>query len=100
MRIDVAGSALLAAAMLGLLYGLIQGSTEGWTAAPVAAMAAGLACFAAFGWRQRTAADPLIKPSLLRNRGFTAGLILGVVFFAAVSGMIYAVSLFLQRGLG
>jgi MFS family permease len=100
VRIDVAGSALLAAAMLGLLYGLIQGSTSGWTAVPVAAMAAGLACFAAFGWRQRTAADPLIKPSLLRNRGFTAGLILGVVFFAAVSGMIYAVSLFLQRGVG
>jgi EmrB/QacA subfamily drug resistance transporter len=100
VRIDMAGSALLAAAMLGLLYGLIQGSTSGWTAIPVAAMAAGLACLAAFGWRQRTAADPLIKPSLLRNRGFTAGLILGVVFFAAVSGMIYAVSLFLQRGVG
>ena len=59
-----------------------------------------MAFFAAFCWRQRTAAAPLIKPSLLRNRGFTAGLIVGVVFFAAVGGMIYAVSLFLQRGLG
>jgi hypothetical protein len=48
----------------------------------------------------RTAAAPLIKPSLLRNRGFTAGLVMGVVFFAAVAGLVYAVSLFLQRGLG
>ena len=100
VRIDALGSALLAACMLGLLSGLIQGSTDGWTAAPVAALAAGVIFFAAFAQRQRTAAAPLIKPSLLRNRGFTAGLILGLVFFATVAGLFYAVSLFLQRGAG
>jgi EmrB/QacA subfamily drug resistance transporter len=99
VQIDFAGSALLAATMLGLLFGLIQGSADGWTALPIAAMAAGLACFVAFGQRQRTAAAPLIKPSLLRNRGFTAGLIVGLVVFAAIGGLIYAVSLYLQRGL-
>jgi EmrB/QacA subfamily drug resistance transporter len=100
IRIDVAGSALLAGTMLGLLYGLIQGSTDGWTALPVAALAAGAVLFAAFCQRQRTSSAPLIKPSLLHNRGFTSGLVLGLVFFATVSGMIYAVSLFLQRGIG
>jgi EmrB/QacA subfamily drug resistance transporter len=100
VRIDVAGSVLLAGTMLGLLFGLIEGSTSGWTALPIAAMAAGLACFAAFCQRQRTAVAPLIKPSLLRNRGFTAGLIVGLVVFAAIGGLIYAVSLYLQRGLG
>ncbi|HJY00309.1 MAG TPA: MFS transporter [Streptosporangiaceae bacterium] len=100
VRIDVAGSALLAGTMLGLLFGLIEGSTSGWTALPIAAMAAGLACFAAFCQRQRTAVAPLIKPSLLRNRGFAAGLIVGLVVFAAIGGLIYAVSLYLQRGLG
>jgi EmrB/QacA subfamily drug resistance transporter len=100
ISIDVLGSALLAATMLGLLYGLIQGSTDGWNAASFGSVALGVAFFAAFCQRQRTAAAPLIKPSLLGNRGFTAGLILGAVFFATVAGMIYAVSLFLQRGLG
>jgi EmrB/QacA subfamily drug resistance transporter len=99
VRIDFAGSALLAGTMLGLLFGLIEGSTSGWTALPIAAMAAGLACFAAFCQRQRTAAAPLIKPSLLRNRGFTAGLIVGLVVFATIGGLIYAISLYLQRGL-
>jgi MFS family permease len=80
--------------------GLIQGSTDGWNAASFGSVALGVAFFAAFCQRQRTAAAPLIKPSLLGNRGFTAGLILGAVFFATVAGMIYAVSLFLQRGLG
>ncbi len=101
VSIDVLGSALLAACMLGLLSGLIQGSTDGWTAAPAAAaLAAGVVFFAAFAQRQRTAAAPLVKPSLLSNRGFTSGLILGLVFFAAVAGLLYAVSLFLQRGAG
>src|ERR1700728_3008112 len=100
VSIDALGSALLAACMLGLLFGLIQGSTDGWTAGPVAALAAGGLFFAAFAQRQRTASAPLIKPSLLRNRGFTAGLILGLVFFAAVAGLLYAVSLVLQQGVG
>src|SRR3984885_351741 len=100
VSIDAPASALLAACMLGLLFGLIQGSTGGWTAGPVAALAAGVLFFAAFARRQRTASAPLIKPSLLRNRGFTAGLILGLVVFATVAGLIYAVSLFLQQGVG
>jgi EmrB/QacA subfamily drug resistance transporter len=99
VSIDVAGSVLLAAAMVGLLFGLIQGSSSGWTALPVTAIVVGLAFFAAFCQRQRVAAVPLIKRSLLQNRGFTTGLILCVIFFAAVAGMIYAVSLYLQRGL-
>ncbi|MGQ4481106.1 MFS transporter [Streptomyces sp. SAS_276] len=40
------------------------------------------------------------RPSLLHNRGFTAGLLLGVVAFAAVAGLLYVISLYLQQGLG
>ena len=100
VSVDGPGSALLGAAMLGLLSGLIEGSTHGWTTAPVLLIAAGLAFFAAFWHRQRTAENPLIQPSLLRNRGFTSGLALGAVFFAAVAGLLYVVSLFQQQGLG
>ncbi|MFH8613322.1 MFS transporter [Streptomyces sp. NPDC018029] len=98
--VDGPGSALLGAAMLGLLAGLIEGSANGWAAAPVLLIAAGLIAFALFCRRQTTARNPLIRPSLLRNRGFTSGLVLGVVFFAAVSGLLYVISLFLQQGLG
>lgn len=98
--IDGIGAGLLAATMLGLLYGLIDGSANGWTPVPVLCLVVGLGAFAGFCLRQRRAADPLIEPSLLRNRGFTAGLILGVVFFAAVAGLLYVLSLFLQNGLG
>ncbi|GAA4220143.1 EmrB/QacA subfamily drug resistance transporter [Streptosporangium album] len=100
VAVDGIGSGLLAAAMLGLLSGLITGSTSGWTLVPIALVVGGTVFFGLFCHRQRTAESPLIKPSLLGNRGFTSGLILGVVFFAAVSGILYALSLFMQNGLG
>ncbi|MGI5201489.1 MFS transporter [Spirillospora sp. CA-108201] len=97
--VDGRGSGLLAAAMSGLLYGLIEGSVSGWTAIPIASVAAGLVFFAAFAHRQSTAADPLLKPSLLRNRGFTSGLLAGLAVFASTIGLVYVLSLFLQEGL-
>ncbi|MEW2393274.1 MFS transporter [Streptomyces venezuelae] len=98
--IDGLGSTLLGATMLGLLSGLIEGSANGWSAAPLLLVTAGLTAFALFCRRQTTAPDPLIRPSLLHNRGFKSGLVLGIVFFAAVSGLLYVISLFLQQGLG
>ncbi|MFK4088277.1 MFS transporter [Kribbella sp. NPDC020789] len=97
--VDGWGSGLLGVAMLGLLYGLVEGSTNGWTAIPVIAILGGLAFFAAFGRRQSTAAQPLLKPSLLRNRGFSSGMVVGLALFAATTGLIYVFSLFLQEGL-
>lgn len=98
--IDGLGSGLLGASMFGLMYGLIEGSTDGWTATPVLSLVAGALLFGAFGVRQRLATAPLILPSLLRNKGFTSGLLMGLGFFAAVNGLAYVVSLFFQTALG
>lgn len=98
--IDGLGAGLLGASMFGLMYGLIDGSTSGWTATPVLSLLGGGLFLAGFAVRQRVAADPLILPSLLRNRGFTSGMLLGLAFFAAVNGLAYVVSLFFQLALG
>ena len=98
--LDGLGAGLLAVTMFGLLFGLIEGSSHGWTALPFVSIAAGLLGFVAFCYRQKTAENPLIRPSLLANRGFTSGLVMGLALFAAVSGMFYVIALFLQLGLG
>ncbi|SDB89674.1 drug resistance transporter, EmrB/QacA subfamily [Sanguibacter gelidistatuariae] len=97
--VDGWGSGLLAGTMFGLLYGLIEGSTNGWGPLAVGAVVAGVVFFVGFAYRQRTAPDPLIKPSLLRNRGFTSGMLVGLVVFAALTGLVYVLSLFMQTGL-
>ena len=97
--IDGLGAGLLGAAMLALLYGLIQGSTDGWSTVPIACLLAGVGFLLAFAMRQRVATNPLILSSLLSNRGFTAGMLVGLFFFAAIAGLAYVTSLFLQTGL-
>jgi EmrB/QacA subfamily drug resistance transporter len=97
--VDGWASGLLAVTMLGLLYGLIEGSTNGWGVIPIVSVVVGVLFFAAFAYRQRTATHPLIKPSLLQNRGFTSGLLVCLVAVAAGTGLLFVLSLFLQEGL-
>ncbi len=94
--LDGLGAGLLGLAMLGLLGGLIEGSSTGWGPVPLALLGLGIVGSVLFVWRQRVAAAPIITPSLLRNRGFTSGLVMGVLYFAAVAGLLYTISLFLQ----
>jgi EmrB/QacA subfamily drug resistance transporter len=94
--IDAIGGALLGATMLALIFGLIQGSTNGWTALPIISLVGGVIFFAGFAIRQRQGPNPLISPSLLKNKGFTSGLVLGLCFFAAAGGLSYVISLFFQ----
>ncbi|MFJ8951724.1 MFS transporter [Streptomyces sp. NPDC102381] len=100
VTVDTRGSVLLAATMFGLMLGLIEGSSSGWGPLALGSLAAGLLFLVLFFRRQRTAPEPLIKPSLLKNKGFTSALILGLMFFAVTSGLIYVISLFMQQGLG
>ncbi|MEW9552553.1 MFS transporter [Nonomuraea sp. NPDC050783] len=97
--VDVRASGLLGVTMLGLLYGLIEGSTNGWGVVPIVSMVVGVLFFAAFAHRQRTAAHPLIMPSLMKNRSFTSGLLVCLVAVAAGGGLLFVLSLFLQEGL-
>lgn len=99
VRIDWTAAALLSGTMFLTLYGLIEGSGTGWNTIPIGCLAAAVVLFAAFTRRQATSANPLIKPTLLRNRGFVSGLVLGLLVFAAFNGLMYVISLFFQYGL-
>ncbi|MDP4145507.1 MAG: MFS transporter [Bacillota bacterium] len=95
-KLDVTGSILLGLMMFGLILGLIQGSTNGWTTLPIISIIGGAIMFIAFGFRQKYAANPLIKLTLLSNKGFTSGLLMELGFFAALNGFVYVISLFFQ----
>lgn len=100
VRLDPLGIVLISAASLALIYPLVQGRELGWPVWSFALMAAGVALLGMFALAERRGhGSPLIEPSLLRNKAYTAGLLVGTVIFAGFSGVLLTVSLYLQLGL-
>ncbi len=103
-RLDLVGVVLAAFASLLLVYPLVQGRELDWPAWTFVSMAGAVVVFGIFGWfesrKNRAGGDPLVVPTLFRKRGFTGGLIVGLLFFSGLSGFSLVFSLFTQLGLG
>src|SRR4051794_2829096 len=100
IKLDPLGIVLIGTASLYLIYPLVQGRELGWPLWAFGLMGAGLALLAVFAAVERRSRHSApIAPSLLRNRAYTSGLAVGIVFFAGFAGLLMVVSLFLQLGL-
>ena len=93
------GSSFAFAAATGLLVlGIIQSQDWGWgSARVVAAFALAVALMAAFVWRCRHAADPLIDLDLFRNRGFSTASGMMLVSSVGFYGVLLSSVLFLTE---
>src|SRR4051794_4999174 len=81
-RIDYAGAALFAGAVVPILIGLTNKSTTDWTDASVGGLIGlGLVVLMAFVFVESRAAEPIVPLSLFRNRAFTVSV--ASVFLAA-----------------
>ncbi|MFE6747969.1 MFS transporter [Kitasatospora purpeofusca] len=103
-RIDPVGVLLLGLAVLLLVYPLVQGRELGWPLWTFLSMAASVPTAWLFTVQQRgvlrRGGTPLIEPSLFGKRAFVSALATGLVFFAALSGLMLVFTLHLQLGLG
>ena len=100
-----AGSVLLAmAGSVALVYPLIQGQSLGWPAWSFGLVAAGAVMLGVFAAQQKRHArqgrTPLVEPSILRRRPYVAGLAVVVGFIGAMGGMMIALNVMFQVGLG
>lgn len=102
--LDPVGIALLSATLLLLTYPLIQGYEQGWPPWVAVSLAASAGALAAFvGWqrrRLRTGAVPLIDVRLFGYRSFAAGAGVTVFQLGAFASLQFALSAYLQLGLG
>ena len=104
LKLDIYGTFILVLAMGLLVFPLIQGRELDWPAWSFAMMAASVPAFAWFAiWqkkRERLDGSSLILPSLFKKRSFGVGLLVNLVFEAAMIGYFLTFSLLLQIGLG
>ncbi|MFB7474530.1 MFS transporter [Kitasatospora sp. NPDC056184] len=103
-RLDPVGVLVLSLAVLLLVYPLVQGRELDWPLWTFLAMAASVPVLWLFTVHQRgvlrRGGTPLIEPSLFAKRPFVSALATGLVFFAALSGLLLVFTLYLQLGLG
>lgn len=103
-RLDTPGMLLVSLAALLLIFPLVQGREYDWPVWTFVMMAASIAVFAVFARyessRSRNGQDPLVVPSLFRKRGFSGGMVLGLVFFSTMQGFMLVFNLYTQIGLG
>ncbi|MFI7346561.1 MFS transporter [Streptomyces sp. NPDC049936] len=102
-ELDIPGLLLTAIAMTLLIYPLIRGQAGGWPPW-IWAMFGGSALALAALWRveqrsARSGGTPLVRPSLLRKRGFSLGLAVVVFFYSGNYGLFLLLSYVFQDGL-
>jgi EmrB/QacA subfamily drug resistance transporter len=99
--LDIGGLVLVSGAAFGVVWGLMRGNSAGWAAPEVAtALIAGLVLAAAFvGFELRTA-EPMLPMRLFRARGFAAGMMSSLLFYAGMYGVLFFVAQFFQTAQG
>ena len=104
LRLDAPSITLAMVGGFALVYPLIQGREHGWPAWSFALLAAGVVTLAAFAKlqarRARHGQSPLVEPSILRRRAYVAGLVVVLGFIGAMGGMMIALNVMFQTGLG
>ncbi len=100
-RLDVAGLALVTAAMFGLVWGLMRGNSAGWGSLEVlATLAAGAGLLGAFVWFELRTREPMLPMRLFASRSFSAGSATNFLLACALFGAVFFMAQFLQLALG
>ena len=100
-RFDLAGAVTVTAGISLLVYAVVNAGTAGWTSLQTIGLAATSALlFTAFGVIERRSAAPLVPFRIFRLPALLGSNVAGVLFGAAVYGMFFIITLYLQQVVG
>jgi MFS transporter, DHA2 family, methylenomycin A resistance protein len=99
---DLPGQLAAIVGLLALTYAVVEGNDLGWgSARVVGAFALAIGALGLLAVRERSTARPMLPPSLVGRRAFSAPTLTGLLLNFAMYGQLFFLSLFLQdeRGL-
>ncbi|MER8186219.1 MFS transporter [Kitasatospora sp. NPDC094015] len=100
-RFDVPGALASTLGLVAVVYGFIRAASEGWTnSLALASFAVGLLLLAAFVVIERRTAQPITPLQLFSNRNRTGGLIMMLCLAAAMFGIFFYITIFVQTVIG
>lgn len=102
-RLDLVGAIMVTAGLFLLVLPLVVGRDQGWPTWSFVMLACSLPVligFAAYerGLTRRPGSSPLVRTTLFRQRSFSVGLVLCLLFFAGIPSFFFAFLLTLQVG--
>jgi EmrB/QacA subfamily drug resistance transporter len=100
-RFDISGAATSTAGMAALVYGFIRSAQEGWSDAwTIASFAAAAVLLASFFLIERRTRQPITPLHLFRDRNRAGSYVIMLALAAALFGMFFFLTLFVQDVLG
>jgi EmrB/QacA subfamily drug resistance transporter len=100
-RVDLAGAALCAAGLAGVVFAMIEAPRLGWSDPTIiASLLGGVALFACFLARERTTDDPMLPLAIFRRANFAAANVETFAVYAALGVFFFFLVLFLQQVAG
>lgn len=97
-RIDYAGAVTVTGGLMSLVYALVQAPEKGWgSSATLGFFGLAVALLLAFTVIESRLKRPLIKLSIFRRRNVTGGSAMQILMPAALFGMFFYLSIYLQQ---
>lgn len=96
--VDVAGALAVTASLMSLVYALAEAAQKGWGAhITLGSFAAFVILMAAFIVNELRVKHPLIRLAILKRRSVSSGIIMQLLMPAALFGMFFYLSIYLQQ---
>ncbi|MFD4909580.1 MFS transporter [Kitasatospora purpeofusca] len=96
-KFDLPGALTSTLGLIGLVYGFIRAASDGWTdPVTLGSFAGGVVLVAAFVIIETRTAQPITPLKLFANRNRTGGLVMMLCLAAAMFGIFFYITLFVQ----
>jgi EmrB/QacA subfamily drug resistance transporter len=100
-RVDYLGAITITGSLMSLVYGLAKAPNAGWgSATTLVPLGIAVALMATFIINELRVKHPLITLSIFKRRNVTGGTIIQLLMPAAMFGMFFYISIYLQQILG
>ncbi len=96
-KIDLVGTLLITAGLLGISYGLIEGPVHGWQPFTILSLIIGIIAFIGFLFSQTKVVEPLVPYHIFKSTLVTGANLVTLFLYFALYGTFFFVGLNLQQ---
>jgi EmrB/QacA subfamily drug resistance transporter len=99
-RLDLTGTLLVSLGLVAVVLPLVVGRDAGWPLWTWLCLGAAAPLLAAFVAHLRRTRSPLVDPAMFRERGYSVGVLIGLVYALTTASFFLVLALYLQQGRG